>query len=116
MLLAAAGTGLAPILSILRAALDADRRRRIALFVAARDEGDLYARGILDALAARHASLRIAYVTTEPLADAIARDSTPLGSAKAYVAGPPQAVAATVAALLERGLPRRDIHAEPFYR
>jgi CDP-4-dehydro-6-deoxyglucose reductase/ferredoxin-NAD(P)+ reductase (naphthalene dioxygenase ferredoxin-specific) len=116
MLLAAAGTGLAPLLSIARAALAADRRRAIAFFVAARDERDLYARATLDGLAARHRTLRVVYVTTEPLAQAVARETLPLVDAKAYVAGPPPAVAATVAVLRERGLPLRDIHAEPFYR
>lgn len=116
MLLAAAGTGLAPILSIARAALEADHRRAITLIASARDAGDLYARERLDALAARHAGLRIVYVTTEPLADAVAREATDLAGAKAYVAGPPPAVEATVAILRRRGLPRRDIHAEPFHR
>jgi CDP-4-dehydro-6-deoxyglucose reductase/ferredoxin-NAD(P)+ reductase (naphthalene dioxygenase ferredoxin-specific) len=116
MLLAAAGTGLAPLLSILRAALEADRRRAITLFASARDPDDLYARDILDALAAKHASLQIVYVTTEPLAEAVAREATDLAGSKAYVAGPPPAVEATVAVLRRRGLPRRDIHAEPFHR
>jgi CDP-4-dehydro-6-deoxyglucose reductase/ferredoxin-NAD(P)+ reductase (naphthalene dioxygenase ferredoxin-specific) len=116
MLLAAAGTGLAPILSILRAALEADRRRAITLFVAARDADDLYARERLERLATRHAGLRIVYVTGEPLADAVARGATDIENTKAYVAGPPAAVEATVAVLRHRGLPRRDIHAEPFHR
>lgn len=115
MLLAASGTGLAPILSILRAALDADPRRAVTLVVAARDEHDLYAREPLDALAACHPSLRITYAT-DALADAVARVGAPASGTKAYVAGPPPAVAATVAVLRERGLPLRDIHAEPFYR
>jgi CDP-4-dehydro-6-deoxyglucose reductase/ferredoxin-NAD(P)+ reductase (naphthalene dioxygenase ferredoxin-specific) len=115
MLLAAEGTGLAPLLSILRAALDADRQRAITLFASARDADDVYARETLDVLAARHAGVQIVHVTREPLADAVDRAALPEGS-KAYVAGPPDAVEATVSVLRRRGLPRRDIHAEPFYR
>ena len=114
LLLGAIGTGLAPVLSILREALRADRRRAAALYVAARDRSDLYARPALDALAAHHSNLRVRYALAEPLAVALARDVPPLRRAKAYLAGPAAEVEAAVAVLRELGLPRRDIHAQPF--
>lgn len=125
LILAGGGTGLAPILSILRTALDRDPEREITVYVGVRDERDLYATDRLDAIADRHATVRIERVLSEPqattqrrtgfLCDAIAADFAAFEGHKAYVAGPPVMVDTTVAALERHGLTKRDIHADAFY-
>lgn len=125
LILAGGGTGLAPILSIVRAALARDPAREIALYVGARDERDLYATGRLDALAREHPGVRIERVLSEPraatnrrtgfLCDAIANDFPSFEGHKAYLAGPPVMVDTTVAALEGNGLIKRDIHADAFF-
>jgi len=125
LILAGGGTGLAPILSILRAALKRDPRREIALYVGARDERDLYASERLDALARAHHGVRIERVLSQPrtptgrrtgfLCDAIREDFPSFAGHKAYIAGPPIMVETTVAALEANGLTKRDIHADAFF-
>lgn len=125
LILAGGGTGLAPILSILRTALERDPEREIAVYVGARDELDLYATERLDAIADRHPGVRIERILSEPwattqrrtgfLCDAIAADFAAFEGHKAYLAGPPVMVDTTIAALERRGLTKRDIHADAFY-
>lgn len=125
VILAAGGTGLGPMLSILRALTAADPQREIALYVGTRDERDLYAGEALAAIAAAHPGVRIERVLSAPgaatqrrtgfLCDAIAADFDGFAGHKAYLAGPPAMIETTVAALEEHGLTKRDIHADSFF-
>ena len=76
------------------------------------------------ALMRRHAGFRFIPVLSEPsgptarrtgfVHEAVARDIARLEGWKAYLAGPPPMVEATVAVLAARGLPAADIHADAF--
>lgn len=124
MLLVAGGTGLAPMLSIARAALAAGRTEPMRLYVGARAESEVYMEDVLADLAARHPNFAYQIVLSEPdgatsrrtglVTDAVAQDCMAVDGIKAYVAGPPPMVAAATALLTARGLPLRDLHADAF--
>ncbi|HSE78477.1 MAG TPA: 2Fe-2S iron-sulfur cluster-binding protein [Alphaproteobacteria bacterium] len=126
----AGGSGLAPIKSIVEAALAQGMRQPIALYFGVRDERDLYFEEHFAALAKRHGNLTFIPVLSEPsestrrrtgyLADAILRDFAAKGTlaldgAKAYLAGPPVMVETAMAALAVLGVRKNDCHADAFY-
>ncbi|HYN38536.1 MAG TPA: hypothetical protein VES39_04735, partial [Rhodospirillales bacterium] len=123
----AGGTGVAPLLSIVATALAAGPGRDVALYVGAREEGDLYVAARLTRLAARHPGFRWIPVLSKPQAsaarrtglvtDALSADiaggaALPLATAKAYIAGPPAMVTAAAALLQSAGIGVADIHAD----
>jgi CDP-4-dehydro-6-deoxyglucose reductase/ferredoxin-NAD(P)+ reductase (naphthalene dioxygenase ferredoxin-specific) len=124
MLLVAGGTGLAPMLSIARAALAAGRTEPMRLYVGMRDERDVYMEEVLARLAERHPNFGYEIVLSAPagatsrrtglVTDAVGCDHRSFHGVKAYVAGPPPMVAAATALLTSRGLPLRDLHADAF--
>lgn len=123
LLLVAGGTGLAPVMSILRAALD-DGHADIHLYHGVRDERDLYDSERLTAL---HADGRLRYtpVLSAPAAatprrtgfvhEALARDFPRLDTAALYAAGPPPMVEAVRAHALAAGLDAQHIAADAFH-
>ena len=125
ILLAAGGSGLAPIKSIADSALAGGARQEMFLYFGARAEHDVYLEAHFRALAARHPNLRVVTVLSEPdgpterrtgwLADALAADFCDLDGFKAYLAGPPVMVETCTERLLALGLARRDCHADAFY-
>jgi CDP-4-dehydro-6-deoxyglucose reductase/ferredoxin-NAD(P)+ reductase (naphthalene dioxygenase ferredoxin-specific) len=125
ILAVAGGSGLAPIKSIVEAALASGARQPIRLYAGARAERDLYLLDHLAALAARHPNLEVVPVLSEPLGpttrrtgflhEALRADIAGLDGWKAYLAGPPAMVEACVDVLAELGLPRADCHADAFY-
>lgn len=120
----AAGSGLAPVKSIVETALAAGLTQDVHLYFGARAECDLYLERHFFELAAHHRNLRYVPVLAEsatpgrrrgdPVAAALA-DFASLAAFKAYVAGPPAMVEAAMAKLALRGLPADDLHADPFY-
>jgi len=125
ILAVAGGSGLAPILSIVEAALAKGRRGRIHLYFGVRDERDVYLEAHLQALAAKHPNFASTVVLSQPSAatrrrtgflhEAIAADFADLDGAKVYVAGPPAMVDALTPVLLARRARREDVHADAFY-
>ncbi|HZP86783.1 MAG TPA: 2Fe-2S iron-sulfur cluster-binding protein [Burkholderiales bacterium] len=122
----AGGTGLAPIRSIVRAALDRNMMGPIHLYFGAREERDVYGEAELRAWARVHPNLRVHVVVSElasaapnrrtgMVTDAVMQDFATLVGANAYLAGPPAMVDAATELLLARGLTRSDIHADAFY-
>jgi CDP-4-dehydro-6-deoxyglucose reductase len=113
MLLIAGGTGIAPILSILRHVIENDIERDMQVFWGARTEADLYAHATLEALSRRAASLRYAPVLSEaPLSwpgltgwvhEAAFEHIENLESYEVYAAGPPAMIAAIRAEYAARG-------------
>jgi CDP-4-dehydro-6-deoxyglucose reductase, E3 len=113
MLLIAGGTGIAPILSILRHVIDNDIERDMQLFWGVRSEADLYAHATLEALSRRASSLRYAPVLSEASQDwhglagwvheAAFRQIEDLESYEVYAAGPPAMIAAIRAEHPARG-------------
>ena len=130
MLCVAGGTGLAPIRSIVSAALTGGFAHPLHLYFGVRAERDVYAEQELRRWAARHPNLRVHIVLSEPdgapapdasprragaLTDAVGADFADLAGFKIYVAGPPPMVNAVCTLARERGVGIRDIHADPFY-
>lgn len=121
----AGGSGLAPIKSIVETALAKGMPQPIYLYFGVRDERDLYLEEHFRALAAAHPRLRFIPVLSEPegptrrrtglVSAAVAADFDDLDGCKAYVAGPPAMVEATVRALEIRDIRSEDIHADAFY-
>ena len=122
---AAGGSGLAPIKSIIDAALVKGARQDIHLYLGVRDERDLYLEDYFKGLAADHSNLTFVPVLSEPsgetgrrtgyLADALAQDFADLDGFKAYLAGPPVMVETSVEKLKAMGIRPQDIHADAFY-
>ena len=126
VLLVAGGSGLAPILSILRTLLGRGSGARIALYFGVRGERDVYNETLLAGLAAAHDKFSFQIVLSEPdgasarrrglVHQAVADDLADAAGYKAYLAGPPPMVAAADEMLLGRGIARRDIHADAIDR
>jgi NAD(P)H-flavin reductase/ferredoxin len=124
LLLLAGGTGLAPMLSVLDAALASGQRpQRIHLYHGVRSEGDLYAGAPLRQHAAR-TGFRFVPVYAQPkdpgrramhLHQAVGEDFASLRDTRVYVCGPPPMVDAVKALALERGAAPERIRADPFF-
>jgi naphthalene 1,2-dioxygenase ferredoxin reductase component len=120
----AGGSGLAPMMAIVEAALAAGLRQAIHLYFGVQDARDLYLEDHFRALAGRHANFRFVPVLSAPagatayrtglLHEAVGADFAALDGFIAYLAGPPPMVEAARALLAERGIDRADIHADPF--
>ena len=112
----AGGTGLAPILSILRMAAGLRLRQPIHLFRLASDEAAFYGQADIDTLAAslaRFACHRLVGPRRERLASLSAR-LPELTGATAYVAGSPELADAASGVLTAGGLPGEHIFADAF--
>ena len=124
VLLVAGGSGLAPILSILRTLLGRGHGARVALYFGVRSERDVYHETLLAGLAAEHGNFTYEIVLSEPdkgtkrrhglVHEAVEQDLADAWGYAAYLAGPPAMVEAAGRLLLARGAARRDIHADAF--
>lgn len=121
----AGGSGLAPMKAIVEAALSRDNNRPVYLYYGARDEADVYFASHFEALDQKHATFHFHVVLSEPAA-ATARRTGLVGEVaiadigcfdrfKAYLAGPPVMVEATIGLLMSHGMADGDIHADAFY-
>lgn len=134
MLCVAGGTGLAPVLSIVRGALARGMTNPIEIYVGARSPADVYGLAWLRELASRHAGIRLHVVTTTGAPDgsdahgnglrighvteALAEDFAvvdALAGWRAYLCGAPPMVEAATRLLRERGVEASHIHADAFY-
>ncbi|MBP0441303.1 2Fe-2S iron-sulfur cluster binding domain-containing protein [Tianweitania sediminis] len=120
----AGGSGLAPAKSIVETSLNSGMEVPVHLYFGARTERDLYLVEHFQALMRRFrnftffpvlsrvqgAGWRSGYVSA-----AVAEDHDDLAGAKAYVAGPPAMVDASLSVLIDRGVSARDIHADVFF-
>ena len=121
----AGGSGLAPVLSIVEAALAKGMLQPIHLYFGVRDERDVYHQQRLADLADRHANFSAQIV----LSDAAGATRRPTGfvhslvreqhpdfdGCKAYLAGPPPMVEAATQMFTAGGMQTGDIHADAFY-
>lgn len=125
MLCVAGGTGLAPILSILRGALAEGMRNPIHLYFGVRSPRDVYGLAWLAHLQREHPALEVHVVVTaggDPatqrcglVTDAIAQDHGDLRGWRAYLCGAPPMVEAATVAVRRKGLAADHIHADAFY-
>ena len=125
MLCAAGGTGLAPVLSIVRGALDSGMRNDIHLYFGARSPRDIYGADRLRELASAFSNLHVHIVVAagnrDPslrsglVTEAIAQDWESLDEWKAYFCGAPPMVDAATLLARQRGVAAEHIHADAFY-
>lgn len=125
MLCVAGGTGLAPVLSILRGALDAGLKNEIHVYVGARSAKDMYGLSWLRALASDYRRLHLHFVTTassdDPslrhglVTEVVAADWKRLDGWRAYLCGAPPMVEAATLLVRQRGVANEHIYADAFY-
>lgn len=125
MLCVAGGTGLAPILSILRGALSVGMANPVHLYVGVRSPRDIYGLDWLLELQALHPAFHLHIVVTsggDPreqrcglVTDAIAADHPRLDGWRAYLCGSPPMVEAATVLARQRGVAPEHIHADAFY-
>ncbi len=126
MLCVAGGTGLAPILAIVRGAMEAGMRHPIHLYFGVRSPQDIYGLENLQALQTALPALKVEIIVTTGdgsgsgqrtglVTDAIAQDLKALDGWRAYVCGAPPMVEATAKLLKQRGIDEQHVHADAFY-
>ncbi|MDP3668936.1 MAG: 2Fe-2S iron-sulfur cluster-binding protein [Telluria sp.] len=125
MLCVAGGTGLAPVLSIVRGALADGMNNPIHVYFGVRSPHDMYGAQWLAALAAAHANLTVHLVVTmgndDPhmrsglVTDAIAQDWDSLAGWRTYLCGAPPMVEATALLVKQKGLLPEHVYADAFY-
>jgi CDP-4-dehydro-6-deoxyglucose reductase, E3 len=124
MLLVGGGTGLAPLLSILRHVIDARIERDMRLYWGVRSERDLYALQTLERLLRQAPRLTYVPVLSEASAEwrgrtgwvheAVLQDIAVLSEFDIYMAGPPAMIAAARPAFEARGAARDQISFDSF--
>lgn len=125
MLCVAGGTGLAPVLSILRGVVAHGMRNPVHLYFGARSPRDLYGLDWLIDLAQRHSELKVNIVVTSGgnpreqrcglVTEAIAQDLDRLDGWRAYICGSPPMVEAVSMLARQKGIDPAHIHADAFY-
>ncbi len=125
MLCVAGGTGLAPMLSIVRGALEGGMPNPIHLYFGARAQRDVYGEERLAALAERHPNFRYEIVLSAPEAksgyrhglvtEAVTESLPQLHGWRAYLAGPPVMVEAASLLAIQRGVAPEHVYADAFY-
>lgn len=125
MLCVGGGTGLAPVLSIVRGALAAGMSNPIHLYFGVRSPQDLYDAERLQALAGRHPNLivHVVIATGQPIpgqrvglvTDAIESDLPNLAGWRAYLCGAPAMVEALSLLVARLGMNPAHVHADAFY-
>lgn len=124
MLLIGGGTGIAPLLSIMRHVIENDIDRDMLLYWGVRNEQDLYAHATLEALSRRAASLRYVPVLSEAspqwsgltgwVHEAAFRDIQNLAASEVYAAGPPAMIAAVRREFEVRGVAPNRLYFDSF--
>jgi len=125
ILCVAGGTGLAPILSILRGAVADGMRNPIHLYFGVRSPRDVYGIDWLAELERRHPSLKVHVVVTsggDPreqrcglVTEAIEQDHHSLEGWRAYLCGSPPMVEAATVLVRSKGVEASRIYADAFY-
>ncbi len=125
MLCVGGGTGLAPVLSIVRGALAAGMQNPIHLYFGVRSAEDVYDAQRLQALAAAHANVKVHIVVATGAAgagqrsglvtDAIENDLGRLAGWRAYLCGAPAMVDALNLLVTRMGVEPGHVHADAFY-
>ncbi|MGA0609645.1 2Fe-2S iron-sulfur cluster-binding protein [Caldimonas sp. KR1-144] len=125
MLCVAGGTGLAPVLSILRAAVAGGMRNPIHLYFGVRTPRDVYGLAWLEELARDHPGLKLNVVVSSGgdaatqrcglVTDAIEQDLGDLAGWRAYLCGSPPMVEATTLVARKKGIAPERIYADAFY-
>jgi len=125
MLCVAGGTGLAPILSILRGAIAHGMHNPIHLYFGVRSPRDVYGLDWLAEVARSHPAFKLHVVVTSGgdtreqrcglVTDAIEQDLGSLDGWRAYLCGSPPMVEAATVLARRKGIAPAHIHADAFY-
>ncbi|MFM2069522.1 MAG: hypothetical protein RLZZ584_4431 [Pseudomonadota bacterium] len=125
MLCVAGGTGLAPILSIIRGAIAQGMANPIHLYFGVRSPRDIYGLAWLEELQRAHPALTVHVVVTSGgnpatqrcglVTDAIEHDLGDLSGWRAYLCGSPPMVEASTVVARRKGLAAEHIYADAFY-
>jgi ferredoxin-NAD(P)+ reductase (naphthalene dioxygenase ferredoxin-specific) len=125
MLCVAGGTGLAPILSVLRGALADGMPNPIHVYFGVRSRRDVYGLDWLTDLERRHPALKVHVVVTsggDPreqrcglVTEAIEQDFASLEGWRAYLCGSPPMVEAAMLVARHKGIDPARIYADAFY-
>jgi naphthalene 1,2-dioxygenase ferredoxin reductase component len=125
MLCVAGGTGLAPILSILRGAMAQDMRNPVHLYFGVRSQRDLYGMPWLQHLQREHPALKLHLVVGSGgspaehrcglVTQAIETDLADLSGWRAYICGSPPMVEAAMLLARRKGIDGQHICADAFY-
>ncbi len=125
MLCVAGGTGLAPILSIIRGAIAAGMNNPVHLYFGVRSPEDVYGLEQVRALQEALPSLKLEVVVTTDdgnsmhrtglITEAISQDISDFQGWRAYVCGAPPMVEATAVLLKQRGINEQQVYADAFY-
>ncbi len=125
MLCVAGGTGLAPVLSIVRGAIAGGMKNPIHVYFGVRSMKDIYRADVLAQLAEEHRNVQVHIVVasgpigtglrTGLVTDAVAQDWQNLHGFRAYVCGAPPMVEAAALLLADKGLPAEHFYADAFY-
>jgi ferredoxin-NAD(P)+ reductase (naphthalene dioxygenase ferredoxin-specific) len=130
MLCIAGGTGLAPVMAIIRGALSAGMKNPIHVYFGVRSSRDIYALDQLDALSRANSNLHVHVVvalgSTDDviqdwtlrsglLTDAVAQDWKNLDGWRAYLCGAPPMVEAAALLVHQKGVLLDHIYADAFY-
>jgi NAD(P)H-flavin reductase/ferredoxin len=126
MVMVAGGSGMAPVLAMLKDLAAAGNRRAVTFFYGARTRRDLFLLDELNALAAQHDWLTFVPVLSEPSADdgwagetglvteALARRYPSTRGIEAYLCGPPPMIDAAIEVLKSTGCKERHIYFDRF--
>lgn len=125
MLCVAGGTGLAPILSILRGVVAQGMANPIHLYFGVRSPRDVYGLPALEALQRAHPALNVQVVVAsggDPatqrcglVTDAIEQDHGDLDGWRAYLCGSPPMVEAATVVVRRKGIEAAHLYADAFY-
>ena len=125
MLCVAGGTGLAPILAIVRGAIAAGMANPIHLYFGVRSPRDVYGAPWLQRLREEHKDLHVHVVVTSGstrarersglVTDAIDQDWARLSGWRAYLCGAPPMVEAATMLVRQKGVAPEQIYADAFY-
>jgi ferredoxin-NADP reductase/ferredoxin len=112
--LLAAGTGLAPLLGVLREALRQEHRGPIRVLHLAHDATGHYLKAPLELLSTQHPQVQVQFVSALELASALAELRLVSRQTMALLCGSPTSVEAFARRLYLLGLPRNQILADVF--
>ena len=125
ILCVAGGTGLAPILAIIRGAIAAEMSNPIHLYFGVRSPNDAYGQEWLEKLSRSYRNLKVHTVyasggdprrqRTGLVTQAIESDLGRLDGWCAYICGSPPMVEAVSLLVKQLGIERRHVHADAFY-
>lgn len=124
LLLVGTGTGLAPLLGVVRGALQAKHRGPIYLYHGSRSSPGLYMREPLEELAEQHANLHVQHMILSPeesdrwsqsaLESAVFNEHGKLADYRIYLCGNPQLVQGLKKRAFLAGASLQEIHSDPF--